>query len=152
YNDNDDSIDPGDLYNDFTFDAAGTWYAIRGDGRLFSTDVQGPPLVDFPGGASASTGQAYTSVLAAQGTTLVMRIDGKVFRGLDTEAIIDLQDTGYLRFAVGTEMPDLTNVKNQPPTVSTATVTAPEGADVELAVIAADRDLPADQLAVDVVP
>jgi hypothetical protein len=152
YNDNDDEIDPGDLYNDFTFDVAGAWSAIRADGKLFDAAHPGPPLIDYPGGAGSSASQTYQSVIAAEAGLLVLRADGKVFRGEETDALIDLPDVGYVRFALGAELPDLVNVKNQKPFASKATITAPEGADVELAVIAVDRDLPADELLVSVVP
>lgn len=152
YEVDDNEIDQDKLYYDFTFDVDGAWYALRADGRLFSEAAQGPPLVDYPGEPSDNANQTYKSVAALDGQTLALRADGKVFRDLDTTAIIDLKNAGYVRLVLGVVLPNLTNTKNQPPVGSKMTVVAPEGADVAVPVIATDRDLPSEDLVLDVVP
>ena len=152
YEVDDNEIDDDKLYYDFTFDVDATWYALRADGRLFNAAAPGPPLVTYPGKPSDNANQTYKSVVALDGQTVALRADGKVFRDLDTTAIIDLKNSNYMRMAIGTVLPDLTNTKNQPPVGSKMTVVAPEGADVSVPVIATDRDLPTEDLVVDVVP
>lgn len=152
YDGGDDVVDQDELYRGLVFDPAGAWYALRSDGRLFNEANQGPPLVDFPGEPSDDGDQLYVSLLAGDEDTLVLRDDGKVFRGVDTTAIIDLKDDEYFGLAVGTDFPNLENVKNQAPVATCMTITAPEGSDIELPVLATDRDKPTADLAVDVDP
>ena len=155
YDDGDEVIDQDELYADFTFDENGAWYALRADGKLYDATHQGPPegaLVDFPGEPSDDSDQEYQAVLAAGGATLVLRDDGKVYRDTETEALVDLKDDLWFGLALGTDFPNLDNVKNQAPFASCMTVTAPEGADVVLPVVAVDRDLPAEELLVTVDP
>ena len=151
YDNGDGFVDPDQLYADFAFDADATWYALRADGRLFSVAAQGPPLVDLPGEPSDNADQTYESLLVKGGQTVALRSDGKVYRNVDTTAIVDLKNNSYVGLAFGVVLPDLTNVKNQPPVGSSMKVVAPEGADVELPVIATDRDLATADLVVDIV-
>jgi hypothetical protein len=152
YDDSDGIVDQDELYKDLVFTPGGAWYALRADGKLFDEANQGPPLVDFPGEPSDDDTDSYEAVLADDADTIVLRDDGKVFRGLDTTAIIDLKDSVYFGLAVDTTFPNLDNVKNQAPVATCMTVKAPEGTDIELPVLATDRDKPAEDLVVDVDP
>lgn len=155
YDSGDDVIDQDELYADFTFAEDGSWYALRADGKLYDAAHQGPPegpLVDFPGEPSDDDDQEYKAVLAVAGLTVVLRDDGKVYRDTDTEAAVDLKEDLWFGLALGTDFPNLDNVPNKAPFASSMTVTAPEGADVVLPVVAVDRDLPAGDLAVTVDP
>lgn len=155
YDGGDDVIDEDELYADFCLDESGAWFALRADGKLYDVDHQGPPegpLADFPGEASDGSDEEYQGVLAVAGSTLVLRGDGKVYRDTITEALVDQKEDLWFGLALGTEFPDLENVKNQAPFASCMTVTAPEGADVVLPVVAVDRDLPAEDLTVTVDP
>jgi hypothetical protein len=154
YDHGDDFIDVDELYRDFTFDAdgSGTWFALRADGKLYNTvTFVNPPLEDFPGEASEDDDQEYEAVLAGGGIPVVLRNDGKVYRDTEEEdetAIIDLKDADYFGLAVSMEFPNLDNVDNKAPTATCMTITAPEGADIELPVLAVDRDKPAADLVV----
>jgi Putative Ig domain len=152
YDNSDGFVDVDHLYTDFTFDVDGTWYALRSDGKLYNELNPGPPLVDFPGDASESPGEAYAAFLAQDGETLALRNDGKVFRDVETTALIDLKGSDYFGLAISDTLPNLENVKNQPPIATSMTVTAPEGSDIALPVLAVDRDKPTEDLVLDVDP
>jgi hypothetical protein len=152
YNGSDGSIDIDQLYADFSFDTDGSWFALRNDGRLYSVDSQDTALVDYPGEPSASGAQGYVALVVRGGQTIALRADGKLFRNLEPTAITDLKGSGYRGLALGTELPDLSEVKNNKPVGSSMTVTAPEGADIELPVVATDRDKASADLIVDIVP
>ncbi len=157
YDNGDDFIDVDELYRDFTFDTVGdgTWFALRADGKLYTEAFQGPPLEDFPGEASEDDDQEYEAVLAGAGIPVVLRNDGKVYRDTEADdetAIIDLKDADYFGLAAGTVFPNLDNVDNKAPTATCMTITAPEGTDIELPVLAVDRDKPAADLVVAVDP
>ncbi|HKB16798.1 MAG TPA: hypothetical protein VKF62_12085, partial [Planctomycetota bacterium] len=42
-------VNDGERYFDLEFDTAGTWYVLRGDGKVFTSANLNVPLVDLPG-------------------------------------------------------------------------------------------------------
>jgi hypothetical protein len=151
YNNSDGSISIDQLYADFSFDTDGSWFALRNDGRLFSVKSQDTALVDLPGGPSVSGNQAYVALVVSAGHTIALRADGKLFGDLEPTAITDLKGNGYVGLALGSQLPDLAKVKNQKPVGTSMTITAPEGADISLPVVATDRDKASADLLVDIV-
>ena len=152
YDDSDADIDIDELYTGLAFDDDGTWYALRADGKVYNVAAQSLPLVDLNGEPSEDDSHAYRAILLHAGESFVLRDDGALFRDFVDEAVVNLQDSRYFLLARGDVLPNLDNVDNKPPTATSTIVTAPEGTDIVLPIVATDRDLPADQLVVDVDP
>ena len=151
YDKSDEVIKINELYTDFDFDAAGGFFAIRSDGKLYSTASPDNALADFEGDPEDDTDEAYLGLAVVDDVPHVLRSDGKIFRGTDAEPLLDLKDSLYRGLVLGTVLPDLANVKNKAPLISATTLTAPEGTDLTVPVIVADRDKPAGDLIVGVV-
>jgi hypothetical protein len=152
YDNTDEFISINELYTDFDFDAAGGFFAIRADGKLYSTASPVAVLADFDGDPEDDVDETYVAVRVIDDVPHVLRSDGKIFRDVAPDPAMDLKDSVYRGLELGSELPDLANVKNKAPVISATTITAPEGSDLTVPVIVADRDLPADQLVVAVVP
>ncbi len=137
------------LYYDFTFAEDGSWLALRADGRLYSTAEQVNSIINFPGGPSDGVSETYRSVITRDGDTLVLRDDGGIYQSTSTDEILDLKKSAYQKLVLGSAFPNLDNVDNEPPVGTSMTITAPEGTDITLPVVAVDRDLPSEDLVVE---
>jgi len=138
-----------ELYYDFTFATDGTWFALRADGKLYSSADQVTPIINFPGAPNDGESQTYRSVLTRAGDTIVLRDDGGIYQSTSTDEILDLKKSSYQKLVLGNVFPNLDNVDNEPPVGTSSTITAPEGTDITLQVVAVDRDLPSDDLVVE---
>ncbi|MGH7151209.1 MAG: putative Ig domain-containing protein, partial [Planctomycetota bacterium] len=131
----------------------GTWYALRGDGKVFSPANLNVPLIDFEGDASDPEGGDTFVDLATSGTEFwAVRFDGKLFKNPDVDDIATLTSGRYRRIALSTTPPDLSSFVNAPPVVASYKTTALAGASVLIPVVATDSDKRAAELVVTLDP
>ncbi len=134
-------VSDGERYFDLEFASDGTWYALRGDGRVFSSANLNVPVVDYEGDASDPDGDDTFVDLATNGTDFwAVRFDGQLFMNTGTSEILDLTNDRYRRIAISTTPPDLSNFENAPPVAAPYTTTALAGAPVLIPVVATDSD------------
>jgi hypothetical protein len=141
-------VSAGDLYYDFQFSTGGTWYTIRGTGAVFTDLNQVSPVVDYDGTAADSS-ETFYDLLTDGLDFWGMRGDGRVYRGTDTDEIIDLPKDFYSAIALSDLPPNLSNFKNQPPVMAVYQVSTVEGLEVSLPVIVTDSDLRSEEIGVD---
>ncbi len=147
------SVSDDERYFDLEFASDGTWYALRGDGKVFSSANLNVALVDYPGDASDPEGDDTFVDLATNGTDFwAVRFDGKLFMNTGTTEIVDLTNERYRRIAVSTTPPDLSSFVNASPVVAPYTTTALAGASVLIPVVATDSDKRAADLVVTLDP
>jgi putative Ig domain-containing protein len=138
---NDFPLDDRQRYFDLEFASDGTWYALRGDGKVFASTNLNVPVVDLPGDASDPGGDDTYVDLATNGTDFwALRFDGKIFKNTNTTETVDLTNDRYRRIAVSTTPPDLSNFVNAAPVAAPYTVTALAGDPVSIPVVATDSD------------
>ncbi|MCI0587287.1 MAG: hypothetical protein L0323_10650, partial [Planctomycetes bacterium] len=142
-------VNDSERYFDLEFASDGTWYALRGDGKVFASTNLNVPVVDLPGDASDPDGDDTYVDLATNGTDFwALRFDGKVFKNTVTTETVDLTNDRYRRIVVSTTPPDLSNFENAPPVAAPYTVSALAGDPVSIPVVATDSDKRAAELVV----
>jgi hypothetical protein len=137
----------GELYTDIEFGADGTWYALRGNGQVFTETNQLNPIVNLPGDG-ASSEDLYVDVTTFGNDFWAVRGDGRVFKNIDGVEVLNLPQAFYARIAVSDEAPDLTNLKRQKPVVASFTASVLDSQELRLPVLATDVDDDAADLAV----
>ncbi|HKB16120.1 MAG TPA: putative Ig domain-containing protein, partial [Planctomycetota bacterium] len=136
-------------YIDLEFDTAGTWYVLRGDGKVFTSANLNVPLVDLPGDASDPEGDDTFVDLTTNGTDFwAVRFDGRLFKNTDGIEIVNLDSDRYRRIAVSTTPPDLSSFVNALPVTATYKTTVLAGAPVLIPVVSTDSDKRAVDLVV----
>ncbi len=146
-------VDDGERYFDLEFASDGTWYALRGDGKVFASTNLNVPVVDLPGDASDPGGDDTYVDLATNGTDFwALRFDGKIFKNTNTTETVDLTNDRYRRIVVSTTPPDLSSFENAPPVTATYKTTALAGDPVAIPIVATDSDKRAADLVITLDP
>jgi len=138
--------------------AAPTWFALRQDGKLFSSS-QAPPsptgdweeVVDLAGGQSGTSPYVGLAIQELEKEGLAwagMRFNGKIHAGLEGDEILDVKGNDFLGVGLSTTPPDLTNFKPKPPTASIYRTKVVAGNEVTIPIILADIDTATDELIV----
>ncbi len=143
-NNSDKSLDK--YYNSIRFTDDGTWWAIRGDGRLHSSVDPDTVLVDFPGKPTSKKGEDYRDLQTAGSDVYTLRMDGRVYRNTDEQPVINMKKKTWRRLGIGTEFPDTSNVKDSRPQPSKWNIQSTVGDDVAFPILAVDRDTPVENL------
>ena len=143
-NNDDKSLDK--YYNSIRFTDDGVFWAIRGDGRLYSSVDPTTFLVDFPGKPTSKQDQDYRDLQTLGMDVYTLRMDGRVYRNTVDSPIINMKKKTWRRMGIGTEFPDTTNVKDYRPEASLWNIQSTVGDDLEFPILAVDRDMPAEDL------
>jgi hypothetical protein len=155
---------PGHFYSDLALRqhveepdpgvASADWYAIRLDGRVFSSTLPAPApdgdwdfVVDLPG--DGLTSSAYVSVAPSAEDVFAMRLNGFVYRNDVTEPLLDVSGGNLVRLAVSLDAPDGTKFKNRPPQAAIYKTKLVTDEAITIPVFVADFDLPTDQIIVE---
>ncbi len=141
-----DASNKDEYYRGFSFDADGTWYAVRRDGRLYSSLSSDSALVNLPGSGSSDGDRGYVDCLVTDGRVLSLRGDGRLYVDTGPKAVVNLVKDRYRRLVVSDAPPILSKKANKRPVVTTYRVKANVGDALSIPVIVTDVDQPSDEL------
>jgi len=154
------------LYQRIAIQSNGDWTVLRGNGAIY-TEAGGTvdPIVDLPGDAfgalndpeDLSQSQMYFGLAVQQpagdgvGDTIYgLRYDGRLFESESAGGgpLSIYSKSGYVVLRVSGDAPDLSNVKNAPPSAAIYRTLAVEGDPVLVPIHLTDPDLASDELEV----
>ncbi|MDG2149183.1 MAG: hypothetical protein P8N09_06645 [Planctomycetota bacterium] len=144
-----EKVRPGHRYIDLEIASSGQRYVLRRDGKVYNTTVTDVELVDYPGKTkTARRGEGYVDLALLEGEFMAIRWDGRFYRGLSTDLVVDLEGKRYVRLGTSTSAPDMTNFANSDPVAAVYSAKAVEGLPLSIPLVINDVDRAADELIV----
>ena len=139
-----------DFYVDLAITDSGDWKVLRANGKVFDALHTRTELVNLPGnGGERDT--LYTDIATLGEDFWSIRGDGRVYRNTDTEEILNLPADDYVELEIGTEPPDLSNIKNAKPVTAVYKTKTIVGTPLAIPVLATDTDKRSEDLIVELV-
>lgn len=141
------------VYVDVEVAPDGTWFALAGDGRVFSSENALVPLADLPGKPGAydapdSRGQGYSDLELRDGELWALRADGNVYVASGGAPLLELTGVGYGSLALSDTPPILGEDASKAPKVTSIAAKTVVGTPLVVPVTFADQDTPLESLVV----
>ncbi len=132
-------VDFGQIYFDLEFSPDGTWYALAGDGRVFTSDDTSLPFVDLPGNANAPA-RTYTDIDVLFDAWFALRTDGRVYRDGNPDPLCQLPAARHGSMVVSRFSPLLNGPRTKRPTATVIRAKVVEGGTLRLPIVVRDLD------------
>lgn len=144
-----EKVRAGHRYIDLEIAGDGQRYVLRRDGRVYDTTVTDVELVDYPGKTKTSKkGEGFVDLALLEGEFMAVRWDGRFYRGLSTDLVVDLEGKRYVRLGTSTSAPDMTAFMNTDPVAAVYTAKAVAGASLSIPLVVNDVDRAEEELLV----
>ncbi len=154
-------VQRANAYVDLEIAGADDWYVLRRDGAVFGPESSVLPFLAPVGAANFvgapfgapflgpdSTGNPFMDLALYGGTPWRVRSLGQLYAGADLlDALLGVR---FVRLAISDTEPDLSDIRNQRPTVAVYKTRVVEGEDIAVPVLALDVDKPTDELVIEV--
>ncbi len=141
----------GHRYVDLEFDADGTFYVLRRDGRVWSSADVETELVDWPGRTKTRKRiESFMDLEVMGGQFWGVRWDGRVYAGTSTDLLVDLEGKRYVRLAAGGALPDMASFDNTPAKAAVYKAKGVQGTELRVPIVVNDVDAATDDLDVSV--
>lgn len=127
------------VFVDLALGADGIWFALAGDGRVYTQDDHLVPLADLPGNAS-QTGRVFVDVETFEDAWFALRTDGQIFRNGVEEPLIDLPGETHGSMALSDVAPPPVEEGSKDPKATYIKTKTVLGTPLRLPVVVTDAD------------